>query len=62
MIGLFIFILLWMTFGRRFEGDGRGISLVELDRKRRRRFQYLGYLASATLPAVTRDLRDLMQR
>ncbi len=52
MIGLFIFILLWMTFGRRFEGDGRGISLA-LDRKRRRRFEYLGYLASATLPAVT---------
>lgn len=41
-----------MTFGRRFEGNGRGICLA-LDRKRQKRFEYLGYLAAVTIPSVT---------
>ena len=52
VMGIFLFVLLWMTFGRRFEGNGRGICLA-LDRKRRKKFEYLGYLAAATIPSVT---------
>lgn len=52
IMGIFLFVLLWMTFGRRFEGNGRGICLA-LDRKRQKRFEYLGYLAAVTIPSVT---------
>lgn len=52
IMGIFLFVLLWMTFGRRFEGNGRGICLA-LDRKKQKRFEYLGYLAAVTIPSVT---------
>lgn len=52
IMGIFLFVLLWMTFGRRFEGNGRRICLA-LDRKRQKRFEYLGYLAAVTIPSVT---------
>ncbi|NBJ02870.1 hypothetical protein D3Z62_22900 [Lachnospiraceae bacterium] len=51
MTGLFLFAILWMAQGRKFDGNGNG-ALSALDWRRRRRFRYLGCLAEATVPAA----------
>ena len=51
MAGLFVFAVLWMAQARKFGGNGNGI-LSAMDRGRRWKFQYLGCLAEATIPAA----------
>ncbi len=51
VVGLFLFLILWMTQARRFENHGNGVAAA-LERRRRVRFEYLGCLSEATVPVV----------
>lgn len=51
MVGLFVFLMLWMTHGRKFESSGNAIMRA-LDIRQRHIFEYLGYLAAGTIPAL----------
>lgn len=59
MAGLFVFAVLWMAQARKFGGNGNGI-LSALDRGRRWKFQYLGCLAEASIPAAVGVLLVLL--
>lgn len=50
-IGLFIFTVLWMTQAGKFEDYGSGAAAA-MERGQRWKFEYLGCLAKATIPAV----------
>lgn len=51
MLGLFIFLLMFLAYGRKF-GAGRCMVEKALDRTGRRVFGYMGCLAAGTLPAL----------
>lgn len=51
MAGLFIFVFLWMAQTRKFEEHGNGAAAA-MERRQRRKFEYLGCLAETTIPAV----------
>ena len=51
MLGLFIFLLMFLAYGRKFEA-GRCAVEKALDRTERRIYGYMGCLAAGTLPAL----------
>lgn len=51
MTGLLIFVILWMAQARKFEGNGNGAAAA-MEKRQRWKFEYLGCLAEATVPAV----------
>lgn len=51
MAGLFIFLILWMAQARKFEDHGNGAAAA-MERRQRWKFEYLGCLAEATIPAL----------
>ncbi len=49
--GMFLFAILWMAQGRKFERYGNGVTAA-LERKERWKFAYLGCMAEALVPAA----------
>lgn len=48
-LGLVLFVMIWMAYGRKFESHGRGLYIV-LNRNLRNLYEYLGLLAAVTIP------------
>lgn len=51
LAGTLFFLMLWLECGRKFEKTGSSVYAA-LDRQKRTIFEYCGYLAAATVPAV----------
>lgn len=51
MTGLVIFVILWTAQAKKFEDNGNGAAAA-MEGRQRWKFEYLGCLAGATIPAV----------
>ena len=59
LVGVFLVLILWLECGRKFEQREMSVYAA-LDRKRRGVFEYCGYLAAVTIPAVVGGISILL--